>query len=463
MEGSKVGPGNGKRSREALTASAKRKDGSKSHARRLLGQLLEESRKACSDPLRIAREQHERLHRVGGGGYQVAHDLVDIILDHDVSLDGLSHVGQTALLLLLRLEQHLFFPEEWSKAVAFLSSESREQWKNEFKELCLSSPSPGREIKPLPTPKWILDLAPEPAITRVTTRPKEPPGQEIVQGEGEQQQQRPQQGVPDEDHEAAPRSKARQHDDDDTKGRLVQFLSSLADGMQMESSTVLQQLKALLLDVFNCEDEEGVLALSLEIHDDVLSQLLSIALDGDPSLADVTLYFRFLLVARTLRLEKSPSQTFTNAMKSAAAAHPRTFSEIVLKRTLKSASLSPAQVELLRKVLCIEQLKRFYPSLLDALVLLEAWNESHLVIMQTLIQSCKAIPSKTVASLSSQMRERRESFGSSLHFAKVIHILVKKFPKEALEQREHFLEALDYNKTFFSKSTCAKLVSLREK
>ena len=148
MEGSQGGPGNGKRSREALTASAKRKDGSKGHARRLLGQLLEESRKACSDPLRIAREQHERLHRVGGGGYQVAHDLVDIILDHDVSLDGLSHVGQTALLLLLRLEQHLFFPEEWSKAVAFLSSESREQWKNEFKELCLSSPSPGREIKP---------------------------------------------------------------------------------------------------------------------------------------------------------------------------------------------------------------------------------------------------------------------------------------------------------------------------
>jgi hypothetical protein len=372
-----------------------------------------------------------------------------------MSLDGLPHVGQTALLLLLRLEQHLFFPEEWSKAVAFLSSESREEWKNEFKELALHSHSTGREVKPFPTPKWLVGLEGSEHKARNTTCPKkEPRGKEIGVTHGDQHHQH---SIPD-DPEAASRGKEGLQDG--AQDRLVQFLSSLeADGMQMENS-VLHQLKALLLDLSDCE--EGLVeALSLEIHDDVLSQLLSMALDGDPSLADITLYFRFLLVTRTTTLGKSPSQTFTNVMKCAAAAHPRVFSEVVLKRAIKSVSLTPAQLELFRKVLCMDELARFYPSVLEGLVLLEAWTENHLVVMQTLIQSSKAIPRETCASLSSQMRNRREIFGSSLHFAKVIHILVKKFPKEALEQREQLLEALECNKTFFSKSASKKLASLR--
>lgn len=411
-------------------------------ARHLLERLVEASSEACSDPLRIARELHQTLHAPVTGGhrhqYQVAVELVNVVLDSAVLFDSMTHVGQTALLLLLRMEQPRFFPEEWSKVVAFLSRGERETWRQEFKALSLQSSAEG--VAPFPTPSWLLDSS------RHSVCPEASAAEEMDLSETQEKG-----AIPD----PSQQSKGAE----DAQSELVRFLSAVEEGRALENAD-LEQLKALLSGLPDCQNENEATP-TLHINDDVLSQVLALVLDGNASSADVTLYFRFLLSTRATALKKSPSQSLTNVMKRAAAAHPRIFNEVVLKSVLKSTAVSAGQVELFRKVTCLGELSRFHPQLLQELAAIEKWNENHLLVMQTLIQSSKSLSPSMLETLSLQMRSRSEAFASSLHFAKVIHMIVKKFPKEALQQKENFLEALQSNKTFFSKSASSKFASLQ--
>ena len=54
------------------------------------------------------------------------------------------------------------------------------------------------------------------------------------------------------------------------------------------------------------------------------------------------------------------------------------------------------------------------------------------------------------------LRRRAQDFSSSLHFAKLVGEIVRKFPREARPQRLVLLEALDCNTTFFAKIAASK-------
>ena len=415
---------------ETVAVPQDRSKDSRSKAAHLLRRCIEECSKPSADPLRIARELH-RCCEVP----QVALELAKILLAEDVLLERMSHLEQTSLLLLLRLQRDSFFPGEWSQITKILSSKSKEDgWSRTFRELCLNSL--GAEVRPFPTPKWLLDFNKSP----VRDRAKECSiSNRNLTGQSQE----------DDAETRAPR---------DVQEELHELLSMFQQEKTVESA--LLKLRTLLLELSRCH---GNAVPDLHFNDEVLSSVVGTILEGDASLADVTLSFRFLLASQASVLSKSPSQTLISVMTNAASAHPRTFCDVVLKSVVRQTSMNLAQVELLRKVVCVRELSRFIPDLLLEFAVLSDWNENSLVVMQTIIQYCLNLQAKVVESLSLQLRNRRKTFSQSLHYAKLIHTIVQRFPREAYDHKEHFLQALECNKTFFSKSASSKLALLEKK
>lgn len=436
-----------------LPRTAKRKacirnEAIKNSAKKVLSVVSTECSKARADPLRIAREQRKTLSV--SGGHLVTIELVKLLLEQDSLLDRLPHAVQTSLLLLLKLEEESFFPDEWSKVVELLtatcgSSGERQSWKETFKDISLWGVDES-SLRPFSTPTWLLDSM---------------GGDDSNKGVLERGCKESLQALSASQDDVAALGSAgdagMEQVVEKSHSNILQLLSSFEEeGVSVKGGML--QLRSLLAELSSYDEDA---TLPPNISDDVLSRILTSVLEEDTSLADVTLYFKFLLRSKALALQSSPSQTFTKIMKSAADAHPRIFSEMVLEFVVGSASFNAAQLELFRKVVRVKELSRSLPELLQRVTLVKDWNEHHVIVMQQIISlSSDLIDEQTLSETCSQMRIKREVFSSSLHFAKLINTIAQKFPKEARVNREKLLEALEINTTFFGKTATSKLTSL---
>ena len=76
--------------------------------------------------------------------------------------------------------------------------------------------------------------------------------------------------------------------------------------------------------------------------------------------------------------------------------------------------------------------------------------------MLALVQACGDLGEGDLGEVCASLRRRAQDFSSSLHFAKLVGEIVRKFPREARPQRLVLLEALDCNTTFFAKIAASK-------
>ncbi|QDZ17816.1 FANCE domain-containing protein [Chloropicon primus] len=362
-----------------------------------------------ADPLAVARGESDALRSP-----QVPVEVAKLLIDRDDLLGALSHVGQTALLLFLNLHKASFFEGEWLNLVDLLASRAKRRggWKGAFRDGCLRGCT--EDVAPLPTPKLLLEQ----------------------EGAGETAEEEGDDAVSPVSPVDAVSAAT------DPEALLAEFVASIEEG---ESGGVeLARLKELLrgLDHDTCPAVVG---------DEALSQILEALLSDEAGLEDLSLFFRFLLKARVMALDKSPSQAMTAVIKAAASAHPRALSEAVLVPLATSGTLNLAQVELLRKAISVKELARLNPTVFQEIGEKGEWNENHLVVMHHLVQTCEELPPKALGAACVTFRARGKAFSSSLHFAKLINTIIQKFPEEARGEKEGLLEALECNTTFFGK------------
>ena len=353
------------------------------------------SRKPGADPLQIAKDEIERLRSGDDAGTVV--DLARLLVGTEGLMDALTHLGQSALLLVLSSARRAFFEGEWKELARLLGG-----GRNEFRERALlPDVGPG----PLPVPDAWLEVGAEPEA-----------GQRASQEE------------------------------------LAGCLAEAEAGGEEERA----RLRALLSDL--AEEQEPVAApLTAALGDDGLSLLLRDFLGDDASLACASAFFRHVLRPRVLGLSGAPSMSLVESIAAAAACRPGTLAREVLSPATCSPELGPPQVELLKRACRVDALRAFASEMMRSLAVSGGrWSEAHLAAMLALVQACGDLGEGDLGEVCASLRRRAQDFSSSLHFAKLVGEIVRKFPREARPQRLVLLEALDCNTTFFAKIAASK-------
>jgi len=401
-------------------------------AKDVLRRIAEATSRRNADPLAIARDERGRLLRSGGHLVTVA--LVRILLSKDGLIDSLSHLCQTALFLLLRLEEGSFFPGEWAKAVDLLvtsrlrkSGEDGGGWAGPFREVCLRGFDD--RLRPLSAPDWLSGEVEEPGDDDEGERPPPPRGRDAEDS-----------GAP-------------------LRGSLLLLLAEVeagkADGID------LARLRSILSDLADgVADSDGAAIPATAVSDETLSLVTSAFLEDEDeaTAAQASAFVEILVKAKAKSLEKSPSQALVTAVRTAAANHPRAVTRTLLGPLVGSAALNLAQVELLKKVIFGQEFARFGQGLVADVLEVEEWRETHLLALQHIIQSSAFVGEETMGLLCGRLRARRQIFASSLQFAKLVKTVAQRFPREARGHKTALLDALEANTTFLCKAAtaCAK-------
>ena len=114
-------------------------------------------------------------------------------------------------------------------------------------------------------------------------------------------------------------------------------------------------------------------------------------------------------------------------------------------------------MELLKRACRVDALRAFASEMMRSLAVSGGrWSEAHLAAMLALVQACGDLGEGDLGEVCASLRRRAQDFSSSLHFAKLVGEIVRKFPREARPQRLVLLEALDCNTTFFAKIAASK-------
>ena len=395
--------------------------------------LKSPSTPGCVDatPYEVVRWASRNLE--GAGGYEAADVLLTMLCerapDGRFAFHGLPHRAQSNALLMLKLCEDRFFR---STLLAFFRAllaglDAGSAWMEPFGALVLGEPEGDVTFGEPPSRLLPVPAAPEssPAAEVPADVPTPPPVPEPACGPADLN---------------------------------VALLAIQSEGANQEcTARVMEAVRGL---------DGGVAggahaAIDGAVREDTLRCVLRALVTSDTSVVDAAACFRVLLRGHAVSSDNHPSEARVQLLAEAMQVHPKALTAEVIRPMLASPTLNRNHFELIGKTARACANDAACARLLECLVEAERVGEMHIVCMQQVVRSAEALDSVAALHLARGLGRAAARLPYCVPLVKLIQMVLKRFPGQALEHREALMDALGKTNTFMTKAVTRAVERLR--